>query len=187
VAVLLPDDLREEAARVAAPLRGQGSVKWVAPENYHLTLKFLGRVPRPVTGALSASLQRAVEAARPFRVEIVGLGAFPSLTRPQTVWAGIAAGQEPLEALARAVEEACSAHGFPPEERRFHAHLTLGRVSAPVGREALAARLREGSTVRIGAFEVASIALMRSTLLPRGPVYSVEETFVLGSPGTGDG
>ena len=45
VAVLLPEALREAVARVAAPLRGHGDVKWVAPENYHLTLKFLGQVP----------------------------------------------------------------------------------------------------------------------------------------------
>ena len=52
VAVLLPEALRAEAARVAAPLRGVGDVKWSPAENYHLTLKFLGSVPRAVAGAL---------------------------------------------------------------------------------------------------------------------------------------
>jgi 2'-5' RNA ligase len=179
VAVLLPEDLRAEVARVAAPLRGAGGVKWVAAENYHLTLKFLGNVPRAAAGALGESLQDVAEQAGPFRVELAGLGAFPSIARPQTVWIGITAGREPLEALARATDEACSGHGFAKEERPFHAHLTLGRVQAPVGREALAAGLRAGVAEPIGGFEVDALYLMRSTLLPRGPVYSVEETFPL--------
>jgi 2'-5' RNA ligase len=181
VAVLLPDDLRAAVARVAEPLRAVSGVKWVAAENYHLTLKFLGSVPRSGAGALGESLRRVAEGARAFRVELAGLGAFPSSARPQTVWIGIAAGRELLEALARATDGACSGHGFAKEERPFHAHLTLGRVQAPMGREALAATLRAGVAESIGGFDVDALYLMKSTLLPRGPVYSVEETFPLGA------
>src|SRR5262245_56550055 len=117
VAVLLPDALRAEVARVAAPLRGLGDVRWVAAENYHLTLKFLGQVARETAGALGDSLRRAAGEARPFRVELAGLGAFPSAGRPQTVWMGVTAGHEPLAALARATDGACSLHGFAKEER----------------------------------------------------------------------
>jgi RNA 2',3'-cyclic 3'-phosphodiesterase len=181
VAILLPDTVRAEAARVAEPLRAVGGVKWVAAANYHLTLKFLGNVPRAAVGALDKSLREVAEKTRPFRVEMAELGAFPSQARPQTVWIGIDAGREPLEALARATDEACSGHGFAKEERPFRVHLTLGRAQAPAGREALAARLRAGVAEPIGGFDVDALYLMRSTLLPRGPVYSVEETFPLGT------
>jgi 2'-5' RNA ligase len=180
VAVLLPDALRAEVARVAAPLRGLGDVKWVAAENYHLTLKFLGNVPREEAGALCESLRRAVADAEPFRVALSGLGAFPSAQRPQVVWIGVTEGREPLAGLARATEAACAAHGFTREERAFHAHLTLGRLHSPRGREALAAGLGAGDAEGVGDFEVDAIYLMKSTLLPRGAVYSVEERFALG-------
>jgi RNA 2',3'-cyclic 3'-phosphodiesterase len=181
VAVLLPDALREAAAQVAAPLRGLGDVKWVAAENYHLTLKFLGQVPVAVAPGLGRSLQHAAAHLEPFRLELAGLGAFPTLGRPQTIWIGAGDGREALERLASAVEAACSEQGFKREERPFHAHLTLGRVNSPVGRDVLAARLRSGAVGSLGAFAVESVHLMRSRLLPRGPIYSVEETFSLGA------
>jgi 2'-5' RNA ligase len=178
--VLLPDAVRAEVARVAAPLRGLGDVKWVAPENYHLTLKFLGPVRRDVVEALSASLRRAAAEMRPFRLELARLGAFPTPARPQILWVGIDGGRELLEGLAKATEAASCAHGFPREERPYHGHLTLGRTHSPVGRPALADRLRTGDTGRIGTVDVEAIYLMRSTLLPRGPVYSIEARFPLG-------
>jgi 2'-5' RNA ligase len=181
VAVLLPDALRAEVARMAAPLRGLGDVRWVAVENYHLTLKFLGQVARATAGALGDSLGRVAGEVRPFRIELGGLGAFPSAGRPQTVWIGVTGGSEPLVALARATDGVCAAHGFAKEERAFHAHLTLGRVHSPRGRDELAARLRAGGAEPVGGFEVDALYLMKSTLLPRGAVYSVEERFPLGA------
>jgi 2'-5' RNA ligase len=179
VAVLLPEAVREAVARVAAPLRGHGKVKWVAPENYHLTLKFLGQVPVARAEGLCASLREAAAESAPFRLELAGVGAFPSVGRPQTVWVGVTAGHEALAALTAVTEQACAAHGFPREKRAFHAHLTLGSVQSPAGRETLAARLRESEAESIGAIEIAAIHLMKSQLLPRGPVYSVEESFPL--------
>jgi 2'-5' RNA ligase len=138
-------------------------------------------VPLTTAGALRDSLRQTAASARPFRIELTGLGAFPTVGRPQTVWIGVTAGREALEALARATDRTCAAHGFAQEERPFHAHLTLGRVQSPVGRDVLADRLRTGIPEPIGAFDVDAISLMKSRLLPRGAVYSVEETFPLGA------
>jgi len=211
LAVLLPEEVRAEAARVAAPLRGLGDAKWVAPENYHLTLKFLGQVPRDRVPDLGGALLAAAAAQQPFRLALSSLGAFPSPSRPQTVWIGVEEGREALAALAAAVEAACEAHGFAREARPFHAHLTLGRVQSPKGRETLAGALREGMVPgaqcpvpgrdrpsgapgtghrappaghrALGTGHpvvITAIHLMKSRLLPGGPIYSIEETFPLG-------
>ena len=125
--------------------------------------------------AAAEALRRAAARIRPFRLEVAGLGAFPSAARPSVLWAGTGDGRERLVALAREVEAELSDCGFPPEERPFQPHLTLGRVrrGALLGsalRECLAA-----PAVSYGAWSVERLVLMRSDLMPAGPRYSVLE------------
>jgi RNA 2',3'-cyclic 3'-phosphodiesterase len=186
LAVPLPEDVREQAAAVVERLRGAGEVRWTATANFHLTLKFLGEVAPRVLPELTAGLAEAARATGPFDVELGGAGAFPRMDRPQVVWIGLTAGQEALAELAGRVEAACARAGFPRDERPFRAHLTLGRVkSTPGGSPAgeLPARLRALGDVTLGAARVEAFDLMQSTLTPRGPIYSIVETFALSAVG----
>jgi 2'-5' RNA ligase len=182
VAVPLPEAVRAQAAAVVERLRGAGEVRWTATANFHLTLKFLGEVAPRVLPELTAGLTDVARAGAPFTVELGGAGAFPRLDRPQVVWIGLRAGQEALAELAGRVEAVCARAGFPREERPFSAHLTLGRVksapgAAPAGE--LPARLRALGDISLGAVRVDAFDLMQSTLTPRGPIYSVIESFAL--------
>jgi 2'-5' RNA ligase len=181
VAVPLPETIRNEAAAVVERLRGCAEVRWTATANLHLTLKFLGNVEPRVLPALAAGLAGVARTAVPFEIELQGAGAFPRVDRPQVVWIGVVGGQEALAALAAGVDRACADAGFSREERPFRAHLTLGRVKPASGAGDLPARLRSLCDVPLGAARIERFELMQSTLTPRGPVYSVVESFLLES------
>ena len=88
------------------------------------------------------------------------------------MWAGVAAGLEPLTTIAARVEQAMATQGFAPEERPFSPHVTLGRVREPRRAPALSEALAAGAARGFGHVAIDSIALMRSDLSPRGARYS---------------
>jgi 2'-5' RNA ligase len=147
-----------------------GAVAWVARDNVHLTLKFLGAVEPARLDALAASLAGAVAGRPEFTLGLRGLGAFPSPTRARVLWAGVDAGAAPLAALAADVDEALAALGMAREARAFAAHVALGRVRAPRANAALAEALRAGGA--LGGQAVTRVSLMRSDLSPRGARYT---------------
>ena len=107
----------------AGPLPG----KPVPPENWHLTLRFLGATEEPARDRVVGFLdeQPLVE---PFTLGFTGLGAFPRPGRATVLWLGVERGADELANLAATCEEAARAAGFEAEERPFHAHLTLSRI-----------------------------------------------------------
>jgi 2'-5' RNA ligase len=179
VAVNLPGEIREEVGKFAAsPSLGAAGrvVRWVRPENIHLTLKFLGNVDREMLPELSASLETALTGQSPCRLTVKGAGVFPPRGRPRVVWVGLAGETVALAAIHAAVESALEPLGFPREKRPFTAHLTVGRVrdprrAAPLGPAISANRDREW-----GKCVVDRVHLMRSELFPTGPRYSILHT-----------
>jgi 2'-5' RNA ligase len=159
------------AARVDRLREVAPGVAWVAPDNLHVTLKFLGGVDAPRLDRVRAALDRAVAGVPAFDLAVHGLGAFPTPTRARVVWAGIGDGGEALRAVAGRVERELAVLGFPPEERPFSPHVTLGRVREPRRNERLAAALAR-ETSRSGTVRVDRVSLMRSDLSPRGARYS---------------
>ncbi len=181
VAVELSEQARAEVAALQAELRRSGAdVKWVEPENLHLTLKFLGETAEEKVAALTGALRQAAAEARPFSISMEGLGAFPQNQHPRVLWTGIKEGRQPLEELAAGVEEACSRLGFPSGERPFSAHLTIGRVRSPAGLGPLVQRLRETRFGPSDRVEVRRAVLFRSVLSPQGPVYRALAELPLG-------
>ena len=104
-------------------------IHWTRRENLHLTLKFLGDVPETELAGVCGAVRAAVCQQDPLEIECGGLGAFPDQQRPRTLWVGIRQGAEPLRALQGLIDERLTEYGFPPERRRFHGHLTIGRIS----------------------------------------------------------
>ena len=171
VAVLLPDDLRGRLALAIDALRPHApGVAWVAAENLHVTVKFLGGVEEARLAEVRAALERAVTAPA-FEVNMRGLGAFPGATRARVLWAG-APGSPAFAGLAGAVDRALAGLGFPPEVRGFTPHVTLGRVREPGRNPALASALEAAAHRDFGALRVDRISLMRSDLSPRGARYT---------------
>jgi 2'-5' RNA ligase len=147
-------------------------VVWVAPANFHLTVKFLGAVDIGRLPDVERALGDAVAGLSPFTLTLRGLGAFPSAARPRVIWAGTAQGAAELAGLAAHVERALSPLGFPPEDRPFSAHVTLGRVRTPRRNPRLAEALAASTAVELLSVPVERVSLMRSDLSPRGARYS---------------
>ncbi len=109
-------------------LRGlAGAPRWNEPARWHLTLLFLGAVPRELITGLADAVTPAVAAAPPIRLRLAGGGRFGSLRRPQVAWAGVDGDVGPLAELAERLVAAARALDLPVEERPFRPHLTLGR------------------------------------------------------------
>jgi 2'-5' RNA ligase len=158
-------------------------VAWVAPDNFHLTLKFLGRVDATRLDAVAGALARASAGCRPFALQVRGLGAFPTPARPRVLWAGVDEGAVPAAGLAGRIDAALVELGFEPESRPFSAHVTLGRVREPRPNHALAPALAGGDT--FGRQHVDRLALMRSELSPGGARYTELVAIPLGAGSSG--
>jgi 2'-5' RNA ligase len=154
--------------------------RWIRPENYHFTLKFLGEVDRKDVPPLHDAARAASSKIEPFRLTMGELGGFPDLDRPRVIFYGIEEGFDDLRSLARAIEERCEDIGFERERRRFKAHLTLARLKKPV-RPDILELLRSFPGLGGGAaVDVDHFTLMRSTLTSRGAIYEEAGRFELG-------
>jgi 2'-5' RNA ligase len=103
-------------------------LKWVAPTNYHVTLKFLGWTRDEAVAAVADAAGEALAGVQGFKFRTARLGAFASLDKASVVWAGIE-DPAPLTDLATRIEGACEALGFAREKRAFHPHVTLARLA----------------------------------------------------------
>jgi len=149
-----------------------GDVAWVKPGNLHLTVKFLGDVAQDRIGAVVTALDAAALGLPVFDAALRGLGAFPSITRPRVIWAGMTEGAGAMVELAGRVEEALAAVGFARDARPFSPHVTLGRVRRPGPNGALASALRAADAHEFGGIRVAGVRLIRSELSPGGARYT---------------
>ncbi len=150
--------------------KADADVKWVEPENIHLTLKFLGEVQEEKITKIIPAIKESIAGIQPFSLEIVNLGVFPSLKYPRVVWAGIEKGKEDLKKLAERVEAAMLKLKFPKEKRGFSEHLTLGRTRSDKNRNNLARQLNQTSFPVFGQ-DIVSVSLYQSRLTPQGPIY----------------
>jgi len=163
------------AQRLAAEPRGE-EVRWLQPEAYHVTLRFLGATPRDRIADLVAAAQRATRAIAPFEMRLGALAGLPALG-PRVVVLELAP-PEPIAALAAQVESAVVAAGFPAEPRAFRPHLTIGRIRERRGR---GPRLDAANGPADAApFAVTSFALFQSDLDAGGARYTPLERIALG-------
>jgi len=174
VAVKIPEAAAARVREAEDRLRAaQPSWKWVNPDTFHLTLKFLGEVDRDRLGELWSAITASLEGKRSFVMTLKGLGAFPNARSPRVAWAGIQAGAEELSELAEAVEAACERLGFEREQRPFAAHLTLGRARRGQTKSQVGQAIEREGDVEFGEAPVECVLLMRSQLSRAGAKYTV--------------
>jgi len=121
----LVDDVRATVDAVAREPRSE--VRWVRMDGLHLTVRFLGPTDAVRIPDLGAIVDGTAAATEPFEVTVKGAGAFPSPTRPRTLWLGIDDGGAELAALTERLGRGLASAGWAADDRPFRAHLTLGR------------------------------------------------------------
>ncbi|MBI4337784.1 MAG: RNA 2',3'-cyclic phosphodiesterase [Chloroflexi bacterium] len=176
VAIEVPEVVRGELARLVERLRRETSgVKWVETEGVHLTLKFLGNVPRGQLEATEAAIRQVARTAGPFTLSLSDLGSFPESRQPRVLWVGLAGELKALLALQEEVEKALQPVGFAREGRPFAPHLTLGRLrdtASPAQRRQAGEALGRATWKGSAAFTAEALSLMQSTLTPEGARYT---------------
>lgn len=157
------------------------NVKWVAPDNLHWTLHFLGDLDDVEVAAVCRRTVDAAASLEPFILSAEGVGAFPKVERPRTLYLGAGQGSDLLSKLHQALEERLADLGFRGERRKFVPHLTLGRVGrGSHGGEVLAERVAKLADYAGGQMEVAEVTVFASELTPSGPSYHILATAPLG-------
>ncbi len=178
IAINLPEDIIQRLGNqivIISDLVPQGLIRWVREANIHITLKFLGNVTTVDLDKITNSMQHIAVRHAAFQFDVASFGCFPDIQSPRTLWIGI---REPNGALLRLqsdFEDGLEGLGFSRERRKFHSHLTIGRVKRHVHRNEisdLAQHLTQVNVGNIGTVQVSEIALMRSDLRPTGAVYT---------------
>jgi len=180
IAIDLDSAVRTAVSAVLAALREQvlaDEVRWVRAEALHMTLRFLGNLGPEQVAPLARQVSAELESIVPFEMLLGAVQLFPSAQRPRVVALEVGP-LAPLEALAAAVERGTRAVGFEPEERRFRAHLTLGRLRGRRGPETGDFSVPAGTAVT-----VSDTVLFQSVLGRDGAKYTPLERMQLGKPG----
>jgi len=180
VALNLTKKERQRIHRAARTLREEDlPVKWVDPDDYHITLKFLGEVEEERVELVEKALEKVAESTMQMDLEISGFGAFPTIRRPRVLWVGVQPSPA-LRCLKQDVEWALSDHGFERETRAFHPHVTLGRAEEDDGAGAFRGLddLAAGIDYT-GEITMYRIDLMQSKRLRSGAKYSIHSRYTL--------
>lgn len=162
--IALPEAHRQRLSLIGHGIEG---ARWVAPENLHITLRFIGEVDEDVAEDITRALETVT--AEPFAITIKGVGAFGH--PPHALWAGVE--DQPAGALAQLyanVESAMVREGLEPEHRKYTPHVTLARFRKV--NMSRVARFMEGSGgLALEPFDVTGFSLFRSHLRPEGAEY----------------
>jgi RNA 2',3'-cyclic 3'-phosphodiesterase len=177
IALEIPAEIQSAIALATAPIRTalpKSLIRWVAPQNVHLTLKFLGDVSPANLECLAETLKEQAAAHAPFSISVGGLGAFPNARRARVIWIGLEA-PPALSALQRGVEAAAAQLGYPREARPFSPHLTIGRVAQAVSAADLQHIRSALESTKVGILatvRLQAVHIFKSDLQPAGSVYT---------------
>jgi len=185
IAVALDDAVRRKAAALVEQLGELGpGAKWVQPDTLHVTLLFLGEVDNREILDVCKAVRNVTENLPPFEMRIAGVGGFPNLRRPRTVWLGVDEGAAELVELHDEIEEALLAQGsYRREERGFTPHITLGRCKGEDLTPEMQAMLTKQAAWSGGVQTVREVQVLSSDLTREGPIYTVlSREKLLGDP-----
>lgn len=180
LAIRLPEPIRKDLENIQERLKEtDASVKWVTPDNVHLTLKFLGNIESKDVEKIHDIVSKIVTKETHLILRGEGVGAFPHIKSPRVIWVGISGEIDRLKDIHIRMEEELETIGFRPEERSFSPHLTIGRVKTRV-HKALLDRLIALKDYRSQPFKAGEIILFKSDLRPYGPIHTPLKTIPLG-------
>jgi 2'-5' RNA ligase len=176
VALDVGDEARRAVSLAIEPWRRElPSARWSPPQNWHVTVKFLGWTSPRLVPWVGDRLREAAADLRSFRTSLTELGAFPVPARARVMWVGLDDRSGRMAEVAHALDAALASE-FAPETRAFRPHLTVARSDPPM-------RLPDGfaaSALEPVAIEVDEMVLFRSHLQRPAPRYEAVATYRFG-------
>ncbi|WP_341911967.1 RNA 2',3'-cyclic phosphodiesterase [Ferrovibrio terrae] len=172
VALRFPDEIRRSLAALCAGVPG---ARWVNPDQFHLTLRFIGEVNGRTARAISEELSSVIMPS--FDVELFGVGTFGDKRKANALWAGVRPNPA-LNRLQEKVDNAMLRVGLPPDRRKFSPHVTLARLNyAPFDR--IGAFLSHHALYAGPAYRCDRFVLYSSFLSSSGAIYTPEQVYRL--------
>jgi len=177
IALNFPDEQMKRIAVTQNAIRKnlpQTCIRWVQPQNIHLTLFFFGQVGRDQIDQIIKAMKFSSQLISPISLEVVGLGAFPRLNKPNVIWLGVRSDPQ-IFTLFDTLRNQLIKSRFSIESRPLSLHLTLARVSrnaTNIQREQIAKTLSKISITSLGNSLIKSLQLYESDLQPNGPIYT---------------
>ena len=185
VAVTVPPQVQESLERAQATLRSalpSDLAKWTKREQFHLTLRFLGKVDAGRVPELETNVREACYSFKPMTLQATGIGFFPEKRLPRVMWAGLRDRTNQISNLHQAVQAATDTFTSEAAQDDFSAHITLARIKDIQRHEA--ERLKKAAAgyreVILGEWRAEALELMRSQLSSAGAQHSVVARFLLG-------
>ncbi len=173
VAIELPTKVREALADLQTRLSSlDTAIRWTRPEQIHLTLKFLGEVPDAQVPEVCSTAIQVARDVPPIRLEVRGAGCFPPRGPARVVWAGIIGPPSELAACHSHCERAFAELGYPPEDRAFRPHLTIGRSRDQRGARDARTVIEALADFESGDFTATEMIVFQSVLGSSGPTYT---------------
>jgi 2'-5' RNA ligase len=174
VALDLPGSVRD---RLASLCNGIPEVRWIDPQNMHLTLRFVGEVDEPILPEIDAALSAIRYPG--FRLALSGVDIFGDRRRARNLWAGVLPSED-LTALQSKVESTLSRVGLVAESRKFHPHITLSRLKG-MKVDRLVGYLEANAAFMTEEFSIGAFVLYSSRLSRNGATYTPKATYPLDS------
>jgi len=150
----------------------KSDVKWVKPENVHLTLKFLGEIKDEQVVDVCNVVKEVAGRHNGFELDIESVGHFGGRSA-RILWVGTGEGRDNLLKLQKDLEQQLASAGWPPEKRAYSGHLTLCRVRNPKAGFKLAQVVEQYKDYKLGSMPADSVSVYQSQLTPAGPIYTV--------------
>lgn len=176
IAIDLPKNIKTNLARIQKELAPHySSLKWIKPENIHLTLKFLGETNHKKLEQVKTAIIEVSKNHKPFTLSLADFGFFPKTKNPRIFFIK-AQPEKELKDIADDLEQNLEGLGFK-QEHRFKSHITLARIKGEVDTSSLKEKL---ANVKVdGTFEVTHLTLFQSTLTNKAPIYEAIFTVTL--------
>lgn len=156
---------------------GNESIKWVEPQNFHLTLKFFGEIADEDVDVICRELESVSLALTPFYISIRKTGVFGSRYNPKVIWFGIEDDGQQAK-LAEKVLSGMDKSGFPRDRQNFVPHLTVGRIRRLSDKQHFQKTIKKFAEANLMEMQVNEIYLYESHLKPDGPVYETVNKFI---------
>lgn len=174
VAIEMNDEVRNNLSAVQAELKKTDAhVKWIKPENMHLTLSFLGDLSTDTITRICEQLDIIGARTRPLSLTVTGLGTFGKRHSTRIIWAGFTGDVKALCELQTGIHLAMDDLGLSLDDKSFSPHMTIGRVRSARGIDKVKRILETKRDADFGHLEAARVVLMKSVLTPAGPEYSL--------------
>lgn len=180
LAISIPETVREELRRLQLklqPLLPARAVRWARPDQFHLTLKFLGNVPAGDVAALREAARTVCILSPPLCLRAQGVGFFPNEFSPRVSWVEIKSKDGVLQKLQQQLEVAVGGFAEKQEAKNFAAHVTLARFEKMARRDAEKFVARALTDQIFGEWTAQEVELIHSKLKPSGALHATLDTF----------